>query len=95
MEEQMIRFKKLLNLSLAVLMIAGMIGFAGCSGVSEEQMAELQALRQEVSALESETQDLRNEKSKLEREIADLNSKLEQCAKDKEQTKKNLEKMGM
>lgn len=91
----MIKVKKILNLSLAVLMVAGMIGFAGCSGVSEEQMAELQALRQEVSALDSETQDLKNEKSKLEREIAELNAKLEQCAKDKEQTKNNLRKMGM
>lgn len=89
------RFKKVLNLSIAVLMVAGMLGFAGCSGVSDEEMAELQALRQEVSALESETQDLKNEKSKLEREIAELNAKLEQCAKDKEQTKSNLEKMGM
>jgi len=89
------RFKKVLNLSIAVLMIAGMIGFAGCSGVSEEEMAELQALRQEVSALENETQDLKNEKSKLEREIAELNAKLEQCAKDKEQTKANLDEMGM
>ncbi|HET54589.1 MAG TPA: hypothetical protein ENN33_05160 [Ignavibacteria bacterium] len=91
----MVRLKKALNLSIAVLMVAGMIGFAGCSGVSEEQMAELQALRQEVSALDSETQDLKNEKSRLEREIAELNAKLEQCAKDKEQTKANLEKMGM
>lgn len=91
----MVRLKKTLNLSIAVLMVAGMIGFTGCSGVSDEQMAELQALRQEVSALESETQDLKNEKSKLEREIAELNAKLEQCAKDKEQTKANLEKMGM
>lgn len=91
----MVRIKKILNLSIAVLMVAGMIGFAGCSGVSDEEMAELQALRQEVSALESESQDLKNEKSKLEREIAELNAKLEQCAKDKEQTKVNLEKMGM
>lgn len=91
----MVRLKKALNLSIAVLMVAGMIGLAGCSGVSEEQMAELQALRQEVSALDSETQDLKNEKSRLEREIAELNAKLEQCAKDKEQTKANLEKMGM
>lgn len=91
----MVRMKKVLNLSIAILMIAGMIGFAGCSGVSDEEMAELQALRQEVSALESETQDLKSEKSKLEREIAELNAKLEQCAKDKEQTKANLDKMGM
>ena len=91
----MMKMKKVLNLTIAAVIFAGLIGLTGCSGVSEEQMAELQALRQEVSALEQETQDLRSEKSQLEREIAELNAKLQQCAKDKEQTKKNLEKMGM
>jgi len=91
----MMKVKKLLSRSLAVVIFMGMIGLTGCSGVSEEQMAELQALRQEVNSLEQETQDLKSEKAKLEREIAELNSKLDQCAKDKEQTKQNLEKMGM
>ena len=89
----MMKVKKLLSLLLATLILAAF--FVGCGGVSEEEMAELQALRQEVAALQEESQDLSSEKAKLEREIAELNTKLDQCAKDKEQTKKNLEAMGM
>ena len=87
------KVKKLLSFSLATLILTAIL--VGCGGVSEEEMAELQALRQEVSALQDETQDLASEKAKLEREIAELNTKLDQCAKDKEQTKKNLKAMGM
>jgi hypothetical protein len=36
---------------------------------------------------------LKDERAKLEREIADKNAKLQQCAKDKEETKVNLTKL--
>jgi len=87
--------KKIINTGLALVLVAGMIGFAGCSGVSEEQMAELEALRSEVKALEKEVGSLKTEKAAIEREIAEKNAKLDQCAKEKAETKKNLEKMGM
>ena len=87
--------KKIINLSLALVLVAGIIGFTGCSGVSEEQMAELDALRSEVKALEKEVGSLKTEKSAIEREIAEKNAKLDQCAKEKVETKKNLEKLGM
>jgi len=91
----MTNFKKLLNYSLAVVFIAGAIGFTGCSGVSEEQMAELQALKTEVNALQKEVDSLKSEKTQLERQIAEKNAKLDQCAKEKEETQANLKKMGM
>jgi len=87
--------KKIINLSLALVLVAGIIGFTGCSGVSEEQMAELDALRSEVKALENEVGSLKTEKAAIEREIAEKNAKLDQCAKEKAETKKNLEKLGM
>ncbi|OGU54329.1 MAG: hypothetical protein A2V66_14210 [Ignavibacteria bacterium RBG_13_36_8] len=90
----MMNFKKLLNSALAVLFIAGTIGFAGCSGVSEEEMAALEALRAEVNALEKEVNSLKSEKTALERQIAEKNAKLEQCAKDKAEAQKNLKTMG-
>ncbi|NJD22047.1 MAG: hypothetical protein FIA82_05190 [Melioribacter sp.] len=87
--------KKIINMGLAIVLVAGIIGFTGCSGVSEEQMAELDALRSEVKALEKEVGSLKTEKAAIEREIAEKNAKLDQCAKEKAETKKNLEKLGM
>lgn len=91
----MTKIKSLLSTSLAVLLIAGTVSLTSCGGVSEEQMAQLDALRSEVSSLEKEVNTLKSEKTKLEREIAEKQSKLEQCANDKAATKANLEKLGM
>lgn len=88
----MTKLRKSVSLLLASLLFAGMI--AGCSGVSEEEMAELDALKSEVNALSKEVNYLKSEKTKLEREIAEKNAKLEQCANEIAETKANLEKMG-
>jgi outer membrane murein-binding lipoprotein Lpp len=66
---------------------------SGCGGVSQAQMEELRNLRAEVNALESEANALREERSRLERDIADRNAKLQQCARDKEETRANLENL--
>lgn len=76
-----------------IVAIVGAIGLAGC-GLSEEQIAQLDALRAEVDALEKEVDQLKAEKTKLEREIAERNVKLKDCEDMKAETKKNLEKMG-
>ncbi len=91
----MTKFKKVLSSAIVVALVAGMVSFTGCGGVSEEQMAELEALRSEVKSLEKEVNSLKSEKASLEREIANKNAKLDQCAKQKDETKKNLESMGM
>lgn len=67
--------------------------FAGCGGVSEAQMEELRTLRSEVNALEAEANALKEERSRLERDVAERTAKLQQCEKDKEETKANLEKL--
>lgn len=90
----MARFKKLFNSALAVAVLAGSMSLTSCSGVSEEQMAELEALKQEVKSLEKEVNSLKSEKTKLSREIAEKQAKLDQCAKDKAATKENLKKVG-
>ncbi|HEX2868841.1 MAG TPA: hypothetical protein VHO03_17510 [Ignavibacteriales bacterium] len=82
------------GLVVTMLLTAGLIGFAGCSGrVSDEEMAQLESLRQEVNTLNSDVTSLRSERTRLEREIGEKNAKLEQCARDKEETKSNLEKL--
>ncbi|HPI37146.1 MAG TPA: hypothetical protein PK397_04300 [Ignavibacteriaceae bacterium] len=85
---------KLKGIVLAASFAFATIGFIGCGGgVSEEQLAQLDALKKEVSSLEKEANTLKEERSKLEREIAEKNKKLEECAKLKQETKANLEKL--
>ncbi len=89
----MLKAKKAFTTAIAAIMLTGMVSFVGCGGVSEEDMANLNALRSEVKSLEKEVNSLKSEKTKLEREIAEQNAKLEQCAKEKAETKANLAKM--
>ena len=87
--------KRISSFALVLTLAVGIIGFSGCTGVSEEKMAELDALRSEVKALDKEVGSLKAEKAAIERDIAVRNAQLDQCAKEKAETKKNLEKLGL
>ncbi len=89
----MLKSSKLVKIGLAALFVASSIGFTGCTGVSEEEMAQLDALKSEVSALENESSNLQGEKSKLERDIAERKAALEKCNQTKEQLNQNLNKV--
>ena len=89
------KMKRIFSTGLIIALFAGMLSITGCNGVSDEEMAELEALRSETKALEKEVNSLKSEKAALEKEIAEKNAKLDECAKLKAETKKNLEKMGM
>jgi len=78
---------------LAAVLFVSMAWFAGCGGLSEAQIAELDALRVEVKSLEAQANSLRDQKSQLESEIQTINRKLAECNKQKEETKANLEKL--
>ncbi len=91
----MTKMKRLFGTGFIIALFIGMLAVTGCSGISEEQVAELEALRSEVKALEKEVKSLKSEKAALEKEIAEKNAKLDECAKQKAETKKNLEQMGM
>ncbi|MGE5683350.1 MAG: hypothetical protein ACM34K_21015 [Bacillota bacterium] len=84
---------KIKGLMTALIITAGAIGYVGCGGVSDEERAQLESLRQEVNTLNSDVNSLRSERTRYEREIGEKNAKLEQCAKDKEETRSNLEKL--
>jgi len=90
----MTKVRKSISLLLASILFAGMLGLSSCSGVSEEEMAQLDALKAEVASLQKDVNFLKSEKSKLEREIAEKNARLEQCQKEIAETKANLKKMG-
>jgi chromosome segregation ATPase len=50
-------------------------------------------LRDEVKSLEDQTNALKDQRASLEKEIADKNAKLQECEKDKAETKANLMKL--
>lgn len=84
--------------SLRTTVIIGTIAISaaflsGCGGVSEAQMAELEALRSEVKSLESEANTLKQERAELERELQEKNRKLAECEQQKEETRANLNKL--
>lgn len=83
--------------SLRTLAIVGVFAvssfFAGCGGVTEEQLAQLQQLKNEVSSLDKQVNSLKEQRARLEKEIADKNKKLEECAKVKQETQANLQKL--
>ena len=77
---------------LAAAIFISMAIFAGC-GLSEEQIAELNNLREEVKSLEAEANSLKDQRAQLESEIQTINRKLAECNKQKEETRANLEKL--
>ena len=70
----------------------GSLLIAGC-GVSEEQLAQLEAKKKDVKTLELKADGLKSERTRLENEIAQKNKKLEECNKVKQQTQANLDKI--
>lgn len=69
------------------------IFLSGCGGLSEAQLAELDALRNEVRSLEAEANSLKDQRTKLERDIQETNRKMAECEKQKEEARANLEKL--
>jgi len=85
--------KAVRNLIIITAIAASASFLTGCGGLSEAQMEELRSLRSEVTSLEAEAKSLKDERAKLEREIAEKNAKLQQCNKEKEETRANLTKL--
>ena len=71
----------------------GIVLFAGCSSSpSEQEMAQLDQLKKEVSALEQQVRDQQAQKATIEKQIAEKNAKLKQCQSDQDAVKKSLAK---
>lgn len=77
-----------------IVVFGAAVAFVGCGGVTEEQYAQLDALKKEVTSLEKQANSLKDERARLEKEIAAKNKKLEECAKLKQETQSNLNKIG-
>ena len=84
---------RLMKPFLIALVVSGGLVLSGCSSSpSEEQLKQLNDLKQEVSSLDKQVSDKQREKADLEKQIAEKNGKLQQCQSDQEAVKKGLGK---
>lgn len=72
----MARMKNLFFILLTVVTFAGSTFLVGCGGVSDEQMQQLNDLKAEVDALQSQVNAKNDEKSNLQKQIADQEAKV-------------------
>jgi murein lipoprotein len=72
-----------LPLLLAVLFASGIITMSGCSsGPDEEEMTQLNNLKEEYAALQKEQAALSQEKGALEKQLAEKEAMLKKCNDD-------------
>ena len=83
----MAKFKNMFFVLLTVLFLSGII--AGCGGVSEEQMKQLNDLKAEVESIQSQVNAKESEQAQLMKQIADKEAKIKDYQKQTEQAKAN------
>ncbi len=74
----MAKMKNLFFVLLTVATLAGSTFLVGCGGVSEEQMQELNDLKAQVDALQSQVNAKNDEKSALQKQVADREAKIKE-----------------
>jgi len=79
--------------AVAAFFIVATALMSGCGGVTETQMTELKNLRTDDSSLQSQANSLKDQRTSLENNIAEQNAKLQQCNKEKDEVKANLDKL--
>ena len=79
----MARIKNMFFVLLTVAFLSGLI--AGCGGVSEEQMKQLNDLKAEVESLQSQVNAKEGERSSLLKQIADKDAKIKDFQKQTDQ----------
>jgi outer membrane murein-binding lipoprotein Lpp len=76
---------------LVAALLAGGLVIAGCSSSpSDEELQQLQDLKDQVSKLETDVKNLEGQKADLEKQIADKNGKIQQCQSDQDAVKKAM-----
>lgn len=72
---------------------AGLLFFGGCSSSpSQEELTQLQTLKEEVASLQKQVSDLEKKKSGLEKELSDLAEKTKKAKDDAEIVRQRLGK---
>jgi len=83
----MARIKNMFFVLLTVAFLSGII--AGCGGVSEEQLKQLNDLKAEVEPLQSQVNAKEGERSSLLKQIADKDAKIKDFQKQMDAAKSN------
>ena len=86
---KMAKMKNLFFVLLTVVLLTGSTMLVGCGGVSEEQMQQLNDLKAEVDALQSQVNARNDEKSALQKQIADKQASIKEYQGIAAQTAKN------
>ncbi len=74
----MAKMRNLFFILLTVTMLAGSTFIVGCGGLSDEQIQQLNDLKAEVDALQSQVNAKNDEKSNLQKQIADQEAKIKE-----------------
>jgi septal ring factor EnvC (AmiA/AmiB activator) len=83
--------KKALKLFAAAAFLALMFTVAGCSsGPSDDELAQLEALKAEVASLQKEVDAKQAEKASLQKQIADKQAELAAAQKEQDATRERL-----
>ncbi len=85
----MAKMKNLFFVLLTVVLLTGSTMLVGCGGVSEEQMQQLNDLKAETDALQSQVNARSDEKSALQKQIADMEASTKELQGIADQTRKN------
>jgi len=83
----MARIKNMFFVLLTVAFLSGLI--AGCGGVSEEQLKQLNDLKAEVESLQSQVNAKESERNSLVKQAADKEAKIKVFQTQTEQAKAN------
>ncbi|HUL42817.1 MAG TPA: hypothetical protein VLY03_00515 [Bacteroidota bacterium] len=84
---------RIVRLMLVGSILAGGLIIAGCSSSpSDEELAQLQKLKDQASALQDQVTQAQKAKADLEKQIAEKNGKLQQCQSDQAAVKKAMGK---
>ena len=84
--------QQLVNRFMILVGVAFFIA-ACAAGPTEEQMAQLNNLKNEVASLEKQVAQKEQEKASVEKELAEKTEKLNQCMKDIEVAKERLKNL--
>ncbi len=77
----------------SALLLSGSLMLFGCSSSpNEEQMKQLNDLKDEVASLQKEVSAKEQQKAALDKEIAEKNAKLKKCNDDQQVVKQRLAK---
>jgi len=83
----MARIKNMFFVLLTVAFLSGLI--AGCGGVSEEQLKQLNDLKAEVESLQSQVNAKEAERNALLKQISEKDAKIKDFEKQTDQAKAN------